>query len=227
MNHEKKPFDDKRVRRALTLALDRYQGSQALSQHRDREGGRRASRCRARRARRRPPSSRSWPATARDINKSRAEARRLLKEAGVPDGFSFTFKNRGVPMPYEPVGVWLIDQWRQIGLNVKQEVIEAAAYYAGARGGDFEVADGLPVRLHRRARPGPLQVPVQRTRARQLRPLHRTASLDELYEKQSRAIDAEEREDAASASSSGASSTRRCTTSTRCSGTASSRTARR
>ncbi|PYM98698.1 MAG: hypothetical protein DME08_07315 [Candidatus Rokuibacteriota bacterium] len=31
MNHEKKPWDDKRARRALTLALDRYQGSQALS----------------------------------------------------------------------------------------------------------------------------------------------------------------------------------------------------
>jgi peptide/nickel transport system substrate-binding protein len=57
----------------------------------------------------------------------------------VPDGFAFTFKNRGIPMPYEPVGVWLIDQWRQIGLNVKQEVIEAATYYSVLKKGDFDV----------------------------------------------------------------------------------------
>jgi peptide/nickel transport system substrate-binding protein len=75
----------------------------------------------------------------RDIAASRAEARRLLKEAGA-EGLSFTFKNRGIPMPYEPVGIWLIDQWRQIGVTVKQEVVDPAGYYKALRGGEFEVA---------------------------------------------------------------------------------------
>src|SRR3989475_1776030 len=125
MNHEKKPFDDKRVRRALSLALDSYQGSQALSKIAvvkevagvQVPGSPFAT----------PPAElEKLAGYGRDIAKSRAEARRLLKEAGVPDGFAFTFKNRGIPHPYEPLGVWLIDQWRQIGLNVKMEMIEAA-----------------------------------------------------------------------------------------------------
>jgi peptide/nickel transport system substrate-binding protein len=139
INHEKKPFDDKRVRRALTLALDRHTGSKALSQIAivksvagvQVPGTPFAT----------PPEELNklagyWT----DAAKSRAEAKRLLKEAGLPEGFSFTFKNRGIPMPYEPLGVWMIDQWRQVGLNVKQEVIEAAAYYGVIRKGDFEAA---------------------------------------------------------------------------------------
>ena len=43
-------------------------------------------------------------------------------------------------MPYEPLGIWLIDQWRKIGVNVNQEVIEAAAYYKVLRAGEHDVA---------------------------------------------------------------------------------------
>ncbi len=139
MHHEKKPFDDKRVRRALTLALDRWEASKSLSRIaivRDVAGIQVPGTPYAT-----PPEELKklagyWP----DINASRAEARRLLKEAGVPDGFAFTFKNRGIPQPYEPLGIWLLDQWRQIGLNVKQETIEASAYHPMLKRGDFEVA---------------------------------------------------------------------------------------
>jgi peptide/nickel transport system substrate-binding protein len=139
INHEKKPFDDKRVRRALTLALDRHTGSKALSK---------IAIVKAVAGVQVPGTPFATPPEElhklagywTDIEKSRAEARRLLKEAGVPDGFQFTFKNRGIPMPYEPLGVWMIDQWRRVGLNVKQEVIEAAAYFGVIRKGDFEAA---------------------------------------------------------------------------------------
>jgi len=139
VNHEKKPFDDKRVRRALSLALDRHQASQTLSK---------IAIVKAVAGVQVPGTPFATPPEElnklagywTDIEKSRAEARRLLKEAGVAEGFQFTFSNRGIPMPYEPLGVWLIDQWRRIGLNVKQDVIEAAAYYTPLRKGDFQVA---------------------------------------------------------------------------------------
>ncbi len=140
INHERKPFNDRRVRKALTLALDRHAGSKALSQI----------------AIVKEVAGVQVPGTpyaasrdelvklagyATDINAARTEARKLLREAGVPDGFAFTFKNRGIPMPYEALAIWLIDQWRQVGLNVKHEVVESAAYYGQVlRPGNFDVA---------------------------------------------------------------------------------------
>src|SRR5215475_766291 len=139
MNHERKPWDDKRVRRALTLAVDRYEGSKNLSRIAvvKEVGGIQV-----------PGTPWATPPAeleklagyGRDINASRAEAKRLLREAGVPDGFSFVFKNRGVPQPYEPVAIWLIDQWRQIGLNVRMETVESSAHVSMLRRGDFDVA---------------------------------------------------------------------------------------
>jgi peptide/nickel transport system substrate-binding protein len=171
INHEKKPFDDKRVRRALTLALDRHQASEALS---------RIAIVKAVAGVQVPGTPFATPPEElnklagywTDINKSRAEARRLLKEAGVPEGFQFTFTNRGIPMPYEPLGVWLIDQWRQIGLNVQQQVIEPAAYYGVIRKGDAQVFMDFQCGNYGR---------------------YTDRKLDELYDKQSRATNVEER----------------------------------
>jgi len=140
INHKKKPFDDPRVRRALTLALDRYEASKALSQIaivKEVAGVQVPGTPFAT-----PPDELAKiPGYWHDIEKSRAEARRLLKEAGVPEGFSFTFTNRGIPMPYEPLAVWLIDSWRKVGLNVNQQVLEAAAYFSTIRNPDaFQTA---------------------------------------------------------------------------------------
>jgi peptide/nickel transport system substrate-binding protein len=136
-NHSKKPFDDVRVRRALTLALDRWQGSKDLSKiaimktvggivfpghdlaMSDAELKTVAG---------------YWP----DIEKSRAEARRLLKEAGVPN-LSFTLLNRAVDQPYTIAGTWAIDQWKKVGITVKQRNESTGAWFAALRNGDFEV----------------------------------------------------------------------------------------
>ena len=50
------------------------------------------------------------------------------REAGIAEGFSFVFRNRGIPQPYEPLGIWLIDQWRQIGLKVNHVVQETGSH---------------------------------------------------------------------------------------------------
>ena len=138
LNTQQKPFDDPRVRRALSLAVDRWGGSQHLSQISlvksvggvIRPGYDQYAATDAELAK--------LPGFGKDIEASRREARRLLKEAGYPTGFGFAFKNRDVKEPYETVGVWLIDQWRQVGLNARHVVQETAAFTKDLRAGNFE-----------------------------------------------------------------------------------------
>src|SRR5204863_1798763 len=91
-NHKRKPFDDPRVRRALSLAVDRWGGAPALSKiaivHT--VGGIVfPGSPLARTKQELEQLAGYWP----DIEKSRAEARRLLKEAGA-EGLSFELLNR-------------------------------------------------------------------------------------------------------------------------------------
>lgn len=131
-NHKRKPFDDARVRRALTLAIDRWGGSKYLSRIaivKTVGGVVFPKHPLAATKEELTKLAGYWP----DINKSRAEAKRLLKEAGYPNGFEFTLHNRGVDQPYKVVGTWVIDQWRKIGLKVKQWVQPSGPFYATLR----------------------------------------------------------------------------------------------
>ncbi len=138
-NHKRKPFDDPRVRRALSLSLDRWAGSKYLSKIAivKTVGGvvfpnhpLAATKDELQKI------AGYWP----DIEKSRAEAKRLLKEAGVPE-MSFEFHNRGVDQPYKVVGTWMIDQWRRIDLKVTQRVQPSPAFYDTLRKKkDFDVS---------------------------------------------------------------------------------------
>jgi peptide/nickel transport system substrate-binding protein len=136
-NHKKKPFDDVRVRRALTLAIDRWHGAPQLAKIANVHtvGGivfpgapLAASTEELRKI------AGYWP----DIEKSRAEAKRLLKEAGA-EGLSFELLNRNIDQPYKYNGTWVIDEWSKIGLHVTQRVVPTGPWFEALRQGNFDV----------------------------------------------------------------------------------------
>ena len=135
-NTERKPFDDPRVRRALSLAIDRWGGSRALS---------RISSLGPVGGAVRPGSEWSateqemekWPGFGRDMAANRAEARRLLREAGA-ENLRLTLVDRSIA-PYVTTGVFLIDQWRQIGVQAEHQQLELAAWYQAQGSGAFDV----------------------------------------------------------------------------------------
>ena len=136
-NDKKKPFNDARVRRALALAVDQWHGAPALSKIANVRtvGGIVFPGS--------PLGSTKeelqtiagfWP----DIEKSRAEAKRLLKEAGA-EGLSFEMLNRNVDQPYKYVGTLLIDEWSKIGLHATQRVVPTGPWFEAMRSGNFDV----------------------------------------------------------------------------------------
>jgi peptide/nickel transport system substrate-binding protein len=137
-NHARKPFDDARVRRALTLAIDRWHGAEPMSRitvSRTVGGIVFPGSPLAASKEELEQLAGYWP----DIDKSRAEARRLLKEAGA-EGLTFELLNRNVDQPYKFNGTWVIDEWRKIGVQATQRVLPTGPYTEALRHGDFAVA---------------------------------------------------------------------------------------
>ncbi|MGH7331815.1 MAG: ABC transporter substrate-binding protein [Candidatus Rokuibacteriota bacterium] len=139
INNTVKPFTDVRVRKALTLAIDRYTGGKVLYQltglkdvgAHTRPGTEWAI----------PPAElEKFPGFWRDAEKSRAEAKRLLAEAGYPNGFKVVLKNRNIKLPYQDWAVYVIQEWRKIGIEAEHRPLETATWYADGRDtGNFEL----------------------------------------------------------------------------------------
>jgi peptide/nickel transport system substrate-binding protein len=136
-NTRRPPFDDARVRRALSLAIDRWQmaDDMAATSFLKFVGGLM-----------RPGSSMATPESelvripgfARDIAAARAEARKLLAEAGHAE-LQLLLTNRDIPIPYGPAADAIIAAWREIGVTARQEKLNTRDWQAALEGGRFAV----------------------------------------------------------------------------------------
>ncbi len=137
-NTEAKPFDNLKIRQALSMAIDRWGGSDALSKITILKpvGG--------------PllPGSplalandelAALPGYGRDPEKSRAQAKTLLAEAGA-SSLKFKLINRNINHPFTPLGVFVIDQWRRIGVTAEHQQLDVSQQKATIANGEFQVA---------------------------------------------------------------------------------------
>ena len=139
INNTVKPFNDVRVRKALTLGIDRYTAGRVLygiTGLRDvgtmvRPGTEWAMA---------PAELEKLPGFWRDAEKSRAEAKKLLAEAGYPNGLKVVLKNRNVKLPYQDWAVFVIQEWKKIGIEAENRPVETATWFADGRDqGNFEL----------------------------------------------------------------------------------------
>jgi peptide/nickel transport system substrate-binding protein len=137
-NTKREPFGDQRVRQALSIAIDRWTAGDALGK---------ISAIKYVGGAVRPgfdmalPESElvKLPGYGKDAAAARAEAVKLLKEAGVGQ-LSFKLLNRSATDPYTSAGVYMVDQWRRIGVTAQHEQFETAQYQSALSSGAFDVA---------------------------------------------------------------------------------------
>lgn len=137
MNSQRAPFNDIRVRKALAYSINHDEALKVLMDGDGQVGGHNV------------PGS-PWsiseeelstiPGYGKDVEANRAEAKRLLAEAGYPDGFETTLKGRKAAGTHEARVIFLADQFSKIGVKAEIKVLESAEYFEAMNNRDFDIA---------------------------------------------------------------------------------------
>lgn len=138
MNSEREPWGDPRVRKACSLAIDRYAALDVLNEGTGQLCGVMV------------PNGlwgmsveelQSIPGYSEDKEADREEARALLAEAGFPENFEATILTRQ-GQEYEDVALFVQDQLSTIGINMVLDVAETATYAERLASRDFDLFGG-------------------------------------------------------------------------------------
>jgi len=142
VNFKRPPFTDARIRRAVSLAIDRRGYVQAV-----RQGGAIVG------ASMQPRPWGVWGLGPKDLAglpgsgdpaKQKAEARQLLAEAGYGPGkpLRIVVSTRAIAL-YVDMATYVIDQFKRIGVDGTLEQVESAVWFAKLARGEYELGANL------------------------------------------------------------------------------------
>ncbi len=142
VNFKRAPFTDARVRRAVSLAVDRRGYVQAV-----RQGGAVVGASMLPRpwgVWGLPPEDLAGLPGSGDPAKQKAEARQLLTEAGYGPGhpLRIAVSTRAIAI-YVDMATYVIDQFKQVGIEATLEQVESALWFAKLTRGEYELGANL------------------------------------------------------------------------------------